>query len=105
MELCSRLLFSWMCQRLTAAGKGVGVVGTVVKLLKAAAEHRPGGELRKILVTKTIQHTETNHSKLTSGSHLTARLGLLQKAQVAYHGHRRLEAPEEQLQMMADGVW
>lgn len=39
MELCLRLLFSRTCQRLTAAWKGVGVVSTVVKLLKAAAVH------------------------------------------------------------------
>lgn len=56
-------------------------------------------------MTKTIEHTETNHRELMSGSHLTARLGLLPKAQAAYYVHCRLEALEEQLQMMADGVW
>lgn len=63
--------------------EGAGVVSTVVELLKTAARILPERGARKPLVTRAAKHTEANHSERASGSHLTARLGLLPKAQVA----------------------
>lgn len=57
-----------------------------------------------MLVSKATKHTETNHRELVNGSHLTTRLGLLQKAHGAYHVHRRLEVLEQQPHTMTDGM-
>lgn len=58
-----------------------------------------------MLVSKATKHTETNHSELVNSSHLTTRLGLLQKAHGAYHVHHRLEVLEKQPHTMTDGIW
>lgn len=85
--------------------EGVGLSAQWLNVETVCSAFCLRGELRKMLVSKATNLTETNHSELVNGSRLTAKLGLPQKAHGAHHVHLRLEVLEQQPHTMTDGMW
>ena len=84
MELGAKLSFSCMSQRLTVLrGSVVSTSGWAVGGCRST--FYPRVELRQPLVRKATKNTQTNHQGLVRGSHLPARQGFSQKAQITFH--------------------
>lgn len=73
MELCTRLSFPRMCQRLTVLGGSAVSTTSDWAVGGCRSTFQPRVELRQPLVTKATKNTETNHRELVRGSRLSAR--------------------------------